>query len=471
MKILILGSGEVGSTIAKNLVSQSGKNSVTVIDIDDNSLNALSDTLDVQTMLGNASSPSVLAEAGAADTDLMLALTRNDDTNLIACVLGKQIFNIPNRIARIRYSDITEYSIENNAEAEKPQTALSIFDVNNYICPEQLVTDQIIELFRYNNALQVLNFVNGTVQMVVTRANKDSVAVGKKLGELKNDFTELMNRCNIFAIYRNDSLIIPTEQTKIIHGDEICFIALKKDIPEVLKLFHPEFQAATRVIIAGGGNIGYRLAQKAEKEFSVKIIEVNKRRSEWLSENLSSTLVLLGSSTDEKLLEQERIGETDVFCALTNDDEDNIMSGLLAKNYGAKRVISIVNRSSYVDLLQGNTIDIVISPHLTTIGSILAHIRKGDIISVYPLRRGEAEIIEAVIHGTRKTSKIVGRPFSQVKWPHGCDVAAVIRENNFVNINQETTLQENDHVIFFVSRRKVVHELEKILQVKLGFFI
>lgn len=469
MRILILGGGEVGSTVAKDLATLPSNN-VTVIDIAENALNALSDSLDIQTMIGNAASPSVLAEAGAADADLLLALTGNDETNLVACILAKQIFNIPSRIARIRHSDIVEYCLP-DAEKNENKTALSLFYVNKSICPEQLITEQLIELFRYHTALQVLNFANNTVQMVVTRAQKGSVLVGKMLGELQETLPENVS-CRIFAVYRNDSLIIPSAQTKLIHGDEVCLIAPKSNIPAILKLFHCEEKTATRIMIAGGGNIGYRLAKQAEKEFSIKIIERNQNRADWLSENLSTSLVLSGSATDEKLLGQEHVGEIDVFCALTNDDEDNIMSGLLAKNYGANRVMTIVNRPSYVDLLLGNTIDIVISPHLTTIGSILAHIRRGDIVAVYPLRRGEAEIIEAVVHGTRKTSKIVERPFEQIKWPHGCEVTAIIRDNQFIATDDEQTeLKEGDRVIFFVSRRRVVHELEKMLQVKPNFFL
>lgn len=466
MRILILGGGEVGSTVAKTLATAG--NSVTVVDKNETTIQSLSDVLDIQTMVGNAASPMVLGEAGAADADLLLALTGNDETNLTACVLCKKVFNIPSRIARIRHGDMVEYLLEPDAEGvAKP--ASSLFDVSASICPEQLITEQMIELFRYNTALQVLNFVGGIVQMVVTRVHEDSAFAGKLLGEINAELPEGVE-CQVFAVYRNNSLIILSENTKFIRGDEVFLMAKKEQMHVILPYFDPNFQPAQRIMIAGGGNIGYRLAKRAEKQFSIKIIERNTIRSEWLAENLSASLVLEGLSTDEKLLDQEHVSDTDVFCAFTNDDEDNIMSALLAKSFGAGRVIAIVNRPSYVDLLQGNTIDIVVSPHLATIGSILAHIRRGDIVSVHPLRRGEAEIIEAVIHGTRKTSKIVGRPFSQIQWPHGCQVTAVVRGGVFISLEESTELEEGDHVIFFVSRRQTVHELEKILQVKVGFF-
>ncbi|MBQ9682380.1 MAG: Trk system potassium transporter TrkA [Neisseriaceae bacterium] len=466
MRILILGGGEVGSTVAKTLATAG--HSITVVDTDEDTIQALNDVLDIQTMVGNAASPVVLRQAEAADADMLLALTGNDETNLTACVLGKRVFNIPARIARIRHGDIVEYLLDPDDEGvAKP--ALSLFDVNAFICPEQLITEQMIELFRYNTALQVVNFVGGMVQMVVTRVQDHADFAGKLLNEL-NDILPEGIECRVFAIYRNNSLIILSKNTKLIRGDEVFLMAKKEHMHVILPYFDPNFKPAQRIMIAGGGNIGYRLAKRAEKQFSVKIIERNTTRAEWLAENLSASLVLDGLATDEKLLEQEHVSDTDVFCAFTNDDEDNIMSALLAKSFGSDRVIAIVNRPSYVDLLQGNTIDIVVSPHLTTIGSILAHIRRGDIVSVHPLRRGEAEIIEAVIHGTRKTSKIVGRPFSQIQWPHGCQITAIIRGGVFIPLEETADLEEGDHVIFFVSRRQTVHELEKMLQVKVGFF-
>lgn len=226
-----------------------------------------------------------------------------------------------------------------------------------------------------------------------------------------------------------------------------------------------------RVMIAGGGNIGYRLAKKLENQINIKIIEQNLARAEWLAENLDNTLVLQGSASDENLLSREYIDEIDVFCALTNDDESNIMAGLLAKNLGAKRIISIINRSRYVDLLTGNQIDIVVSPHLITIGNILAYVRRGDIAAVYPLRRGAAEAIEVVVHGTRDTSSLVGRRIDEVKWPKGCHIAAIVRNNVvLMGRNHEEILCDGDHLILFVARRRVLRELEKLIQVKMGFF-
>ncbi|MBP6117033.1 MAG: Trk system potassium transporter TrkA [Neisseriaceae bacterium] len=460
MKILILGAGQVGSTVAHNLAEFS-QNDVTVVDISEEALKDMSAKLDIQTLVGNAASPRILAEAGADDSDLMLALTRSDETNLVACKLAQTLFNIPTRIARVRQSDYLEYS---------EQDTLALFDVNESICPEQLVTDHLYELFAYPGALQVLNFANGLAQMVAIRAQNGGLIVGKPLSQLKYDLPEGAD-CHICAVYRNERLIIPDANTTIIDGDEVFFIASRKDIELILKEVRKDPKHAKKVMIAGGGNIGFRLSRQLEKAFDLKIIENNRGRAEWLSENLDNTLVLNGSVTDESLLEQENIDEIDIFCALTNDDEVNIMSALLAKRYGAKRVMALVNRSSYVDLLQGNTIDIVISPHLSTIGSILAYIRRGDIEAVHPLRRGAAETIEAIIHGDQHTSRLIGRPISKIDLPIGCYISAVVRGTEVILPHDEDiVIREEDHIIFFVARRRLVKEVEKLIQVKVGFF-
>ena len=472
MKILILGSGQVGSTVAQNLAQQPN-NDVTVVDIDEHALKVLGAKLDIQTVLGNAASPTVLQRAGADDTDLILALTRNDEVNLVACKVAAEIFRIPTRIARVRSSDYTEYLWHQDADAlpdaNGPSAILSLFGVQEAIRPEQLVTEQLYQLLHYPGALQVLNFAGGQVQMAVVRTSRGGLLVGKAIANINHDLPEGVD-CQICAVYRNDQLIIPSAQTVLIEGDEVFCIAAQQHMPLIIRELRPVAQPIKRVMLAGGGNIGFRLAQKLEQTFDVKIIEFNQRRAEWLSEQLDHSLVLLGSATDEALLAQENIDDIDVFCALTNDDEDNIMSSLLAKNRGVKRVITLVNRSSYVNLLQGPTIDIVLSPHLITIGSILAHIRRGDVVAVHALRHGEAEAVEVIIHGDAHTSPLVGRSMAQIELPKGCHFAALVRADEVIMAHKDVVLSEGDHVIVFVSRREAVRELEKLIQVRMGFF-
>lgn len=472
MKIIILGSGQVGSTIAHELASMPNHD-VTIIDTDETALRNISSRLDVQTMIGNGASPQLLERAGAHDTDMLLALTRSDETNLVACKLAAELFNIPQRIARVRLADYLEYGREQTDLAmldDELSSSLNAFAVTDSIHPEHLVTEHLIGLLSYARALQVLPFAGDQVRMIIVQIKAEDEIVGKTLEEVMTMLPEHSD-CQICAIYRSTRMIVPQPSTVILEGDEICFVADAQYMATVMYVLFHYKQSNHRIMIAGGGSIGYRLAKHMEDKFNVKIIEYNENRAEWLAENLDNALVLHGSATDEDLLNREYIDEIDVFCALTNDDENNIMAGLLAKNLGAKRVISIINRSRYVDLLTGNQIDIVVSPHQITIGSVLSHVRRGDIAAVYPLRRGTAEAIEVVVHGDKHTSALVGRRVDEVKWPAGCHIAAIVRGDEVImGRDHSQTLHDGDHIVFFVSRRRVLRELEKLIQVKMGFF-
>ncbi|SSY80432.1 Trk system potassium transporter TrkA [Alysiella crassa] len=469
MKILILGSGQVGSAIAHELAAMSNHD-ITLIDTDEHALRLVSNHLDVQTIVGNGASPILMEQAGAKDTDMLLALTRSDETNLVACKIAADFFNIPNRIARVRSTDYLEYGEPSSDEDDQISGCLNAFGITDSIHPEQLVTEHLAGLLNYVRALQVLPFAHDKVKMVIAQAKSYDQIKHKNIQEINADLPEHTD-CQICAIYRNNRLLVPNPDTRIEEGDEICFIVNSLHLEAVMRSMFQYDNSRRRVMIAGGGNIGYRLAKQLENKFNIKLIENSHQRAEWLAENLDNTLVLQGSASDENLLSREYIDEIDVFCAITNDDENNIMSALLAKNLGAKRVISIINRSRYVDLITGNQIDIVVSPHLITIGSVLAHVRRGDIAAVYPLRRGAAEAIEVVVHGDEKTSVLVGRKISDIKFPTGCHIAAIVRDEEVImGRNHDHILQENDHLIFFVARRRVLQELEKLIQVKMGFF-
>ena len=463
MKILILGSGQVGSTIAQNLAAMPN-NDVTIIDTDENALRRIGTQLDVQTIVGNGASPSLLEAAGAGDSDMLLALTRHDETNLTACRIAADLFNIPNRIARVRLADYLEYG------GDEDNSVLDAFAVTDSIHPEQLVTERLSSLLSYTSALQVLRFADDKARMAVVQAHNGGLLVNRPIATIGEHLPEDVD-CQICAIYRNNRLIVPTAETVVIEGDEVFFLADSRHVKTVMRELRPKEARTRRIMIAGGGNIGYRLAKQIEKTYDIKIIEHNPQRAEWLAEHLDTSLVLQGSATDENLLSHEYIDEIDVFLALTNDDENNIMASLLAKDLGARRVITIINRSRYVDLLEGNQIDIVVSPHMITIGNILTHIRPGDVAAVHPLRRGHAEAIEVVVHGTKDTSALVGRRVSDIKWPPGCHIAGLVRGDEVVMGHKDNIkMQDGDHLIFFVSRRRVLHELEKLIQVKVGFF-
>ncbi|MCG6933903.1 MAG: Trk system potassium transporter TrkA [Gallionella sp.] len=457
MKILILGAGQVGSTVAESLVNEA--NDITVVDTDAEKLHQLQDRFDLRTLTGNAGHPSVLEQAGIADTDMLLAVTQSDEVNMVACKLAASLYNTPTRIARIRSADFLArpevFSKEN-------------FCVDFSICPEQILTDYIVKLIEFPEALQVQKFSQGKASLVAVRAFQGGPLVGRPLSFLRTNMPQIDTR--VAAIFRKHGPLIPEGTTVIEEGDEIFFIAATDNIRSVLKEMRRMDKPSKRVMIVGGGNIGLRLAKALEHDYQVKLIEYNKKSCQKLAGQLTSTLVLNGDGTDEKLLHQEHIGEVDVFCALTNDDENNIMSALLAKQGGAGKVIALINRSAYVDLLQGGKIDIALSPAHVTIGSLLAYVRQGDVAAVHSLRRGAAEVLELVVHGDRQSSRVVGRRIDEIDLPRGATIGAIVRGEDVIMGHHDLVIEAEDHVIVFVIDKVMVRKVEKLFQVKIGFF-
>jgi trk system potassium uptake protein TrkA len=457
VKILILGAGQVGSTVAENLVGEA--NDITIVDSDADKLHQLQDRLDLRTVVGNAAHPSTLEQAGIADADMLLAVTQSDEVNLVACKLAHSLYNTPTRIARIRTADYLKRE--------------QVFDTQNFcvdfsICPEQILTDYITKLIEFPEALQVLEFAGGRVSLVAVKAFEGGPLVGKPLAYLRSHMPQVPTR--VAAIFRQDRAIIPEGTTVVQPGDEIFFIAASANIRRVLKEMRRMDKPTKRVMIVGGGNIGRRLAQALEHDYQVKIIEFNKKSCQKLASELTNTLVLNGDGTDEKLMQQENVKEVDVFCALTNDDENNIMSALLAKQGGARKVLSLINRSAYVDLLQGGKIDIALSPAHVTIGSLLAYVRQGDVAEVHSLRRGAAEALELVVHGDKDSSKVVGRRIADIELPRGATIGALVRGDEVIMGHHDMVIEAEDHAIVFVTEKKMVKKVEKLFQVSLGFF-
>jgi trk system potassium uptake protein TrkA len=457
VKILILGAGQVGSTVAESLVSEA--NDITVVDVDGDKLRQLQDRLDLRTLTGSASHPSVLEQAGIADTDMLLAVTQSDEVNMVACKIAASFYNTPTRIARIRAADYL------NRE--------EIFSADNFavdfsICPEQILTEYITKLIEFPEALQVLEFADGKVSLVAVRAFEGGPLVGKPLSFLRTHMPQVETR--VAAIFRQDRAIIPEGGTVVQDGDEIFFIAATDNIRSVLQEMRRMDKPSKRVMIVGGGNIGRRLAKALERDYQVKLIEYNKKTCQKLAGELTHTLVLNGDGTDEKLMQQEHVEEVDVFCSLTNDDENNIMSSLLAKQGGARKVVSLINRSAYVGLVQGGKIDIALSPAHVTIGSLLAYVRQGDVAVVHSLRRGAAEALELVAHGDRQSSKVVGRRIEEIDLPKGATIGAIVRGDEVLIAHHDTLIQAEDHVIVFVTEKRMVKKVEKLFQVSIGFF-
>jgi trk system potassium uptake protein TrkA len=456
MKIIILGAGQVGSSVAENLSSEA--NDITLIDTDEQCLRELQDRLDIRTIVGEASHPDVLARAGADDADMILAVTNSDEINMVACQVAYSIFHTPTKVARVR---AVEYL---NHPQLFSQEALPI-DV--LISPEQLVTDYIQRLIEFPGALQVLDFAEGKVQLVAVRAYYGGLLVGHELHELREHMPGIETR--VAAIFRRGKPIIPHGDTVIEADDEVFFIAAKKHIRAVMSELRRLDQPVKRVILAGGGHIGKRLAMALESKYQVKIIDHNKSSTIKLAGELKRTIVLLGDAADEDLLLEENIENTDVFCALTNDDEANILSSMLAKRLGARTVMSLINRASYVDLVQSGVIDIAISPQQAMIGSLLAHVRRGDVAAVHSLRRGAAEAIEAIAHGDKNSSKVIGRPIEEIKLPPGTTIGAIVRNNEVLIAHHDTVIDSEDHVILFLVDKKYIPDVERLFQVGITF--
>jgi trk/ktr system potassium uptake protein len=456
MKIVILGAGQVGASVAESLVSE--QNDITVVDLEPQRLRALQERLDLRTVLGSGAHPSVLTEAGIEDADLLVAVTQSDETNLVACRLAARMFNVPRRIARVR---ATDYLANERVLGEDG------FDVDLSICPEQILTDYIVKLVEFPEALQVLDFAHGKVSLVAVRAFSGGPLVGHPLKDLRKHIPNIDTR--IVAIFRGDRSIVPDGDTVIEAGDEVFCLAASGHIREVMRELRRMDRPVKRVMIAGGGNIGLRLARALEDKYSVRVIEHDKRRCEVLAGRLKGALVLNGDTTDEELLEEENVAEMDLFVAVTNDDENNIMSSLLAKRMGARRVVSLINRRSYVDLLQSGQIDIAISPAQATIGTLLAHVRRGDVVAVHSLRRGAAEALEAVVHGDRESCKLTDRRVEEIDLPPGTTIGAVVRGNEVIMAHHDTVIRAEDHVIVFVTDKKILPRVERMFQVGVRF--
>ncbi|MBH0058656.1 Trk system potassium transporter TrkA [Pseudoalteromonas sp. SWXJZ94C] len=457
MKIIILGAGQVGATLAENLVGE--QNEITVVDIDGNRLRELQDKYDLQGVMGHSAHPDVLRRAGAEDADMIIAVTSSDEVNMVACQVAYSIFNTPTKIARIRSEQYLKYREKLFQNDDLP--------IDHYIAPEALVTKYIRRLIDYPGALQVLQFADGMLSLVAVKAYYGGLLVGYALSALKEHIPNVETR--VAAIYRQGKAIKPLGTTVIEADDEVFFIAATKHIRAVMNELQKLERSYKKIMIAGGGNIGAGLARSLEKNHTVKLIERSKERAEQLSEMLDNTVVFCGDASDQELLSEEHIEQVDVFIAVTNDDEANIMSAMLAKRMGAQKTMVLIQRGAYVDLVQGGEIDIAISPQQATISALLTHVRRGDIVNVYSLRKGAAEAIEAVAHGDENTSKVVGRAIADIKLPAGTTIGAIVRNDDVLIAHDDTIIMSGDHVIMFLIDKKHINVVEKLFQVSAIF--
>jgi trk system potassium uptake protein TrkA len=457
MKIIILGAGQVGGTLAEHLANE--QNDITVVDTDADRLRELQDRLDIGTVSGSASHPDTLYQAGADDADMLIAVTNSDEINMMACQIAHSLFNTPTKISRVRAPNYL-------AHQEKLFTPDNI-PVDVIIGPEQLVTKSIVELIANPGALQVLDFADGRIQLVAVRAFHGGPIVGHELQDIRTHMPKVDTR--VAAIFRRDRAIIPEGDTVVEVDDEVFFIAARKDIRKVMSELRKIDKPYQRVMIAGGGNIGATLAQSIERDYQVKVIEQSYPRCRVLSESLKHAIVLHGSASEPGLLTSENIESTDVFCALTNNDESNIMMSMLAKRMGAKKVITLITNPAYADLV-GDEIDIAISPQQITIGSLLTHVRRGDISNVHSLRRGAAEAIEVTARGDAYSSRVVGRRLEEINLPEGVTIGAIVRGDEVLIAHRHVLVEADDHVVLFLTDRSRISAVEKLFAVGFGFF-
>ena len=450
MKILILGAGQVGRTAAQHL-SREEANEVTVVDLNEETLRDVQDRLNVHTVAGNAALPSVLEAAGAAEAEVIVALTSSDEVNILACEVTFKLFRTPTKIARIRAA---EYSTRSGLFGTDGLA------VDVIISPEQLVTEHVERLIRYPGTLQVLDFADGKVRLVGVRVRRGGLLVGHSLSDLPQHLPKMEVR--VVAIYRDGRGVAPEGETVIAEGDEVFFLAARDDIQRVMGELRDRDEPVRRVVIAGGGNIGFRLARQLEQHNQVKVIERDARRARKISELLENAIVLHGDAADEELLIEENIDSADVFAAMTNSEEANILSAMLAKRLGAHKVIALINRPSYAELVESGTIDIAISPQTVTIGALLAHVRKGDVVRVHALKRGAAEALEAVVHGEEQRSRIVGRMVGEIALPEGTIIGAVVRGDEVMMAHHDTPVLAGDHVILFLADRRHLEAVERL---------
>jgi trk system potassium uptake protein TrkA len=456
MKIIILGAGEVGGNLAQNLTKEASD--ITVVDSDSDRLRELQDRIDIRTVRGMGSHPDVLRQAGAEDADMLIAVTNSDEVNMVACQVAYSVFHTPTKIARIRSTTYFDYGIFRNEATP----------VDFLVNPEQIVTQDICRLIDNPGALQVMDFADGQVQLVGIKAYYGGPLVDQELRYLRQHMPTVDTR--VAAIFRKNRPIIPQGDTIIEADDEVFFIAAAEDIQAVMSEMRRTERPNRRLIIAGGGHIGLGLARALEGRYGVRIIERNRQRCYELSESLDRTIVLAGDASDRDLLLEENIEETDVCCAVTNDDEANIMSSMLAKSLGARKVITLINNPAYVDLIEGSNIDIAVSPQQATLGSILTHIRRGDVVRVHSLRRGAAEAIEAIAHGDRRSSKVVGRRLEEIELPTGTTIGAIVRRDDVIIAHDDVVVEPDDHLILFLVDKSRIAEVEKLFQAPFTFF-
>lgn len=453
MRIIIIGAGEVGFYFAEWLAAE--RKEVVVLDTDEQALKEMTDHLDVQTLHGSGSNPRLLEEAGVKKADLLLAVTNSDEVNLIACFFANLMAPEIQKVALIRSDDFAAY---------QDRLAQDIFNISMVINPEVEVVKTILRLIQTPEVEEINDFVGGRIKMVGKKLPPESVLSGVKLLNLPKKIDR--NRMIVAALIRGDTLIIPKGKDTLQAGDFVYYACQQRDLPEIQGLFGGKIGSAKNLMIVGGGRIGFRLAQALDKKgYHIKLIEKDPQRCQDLSAKLHRVIVLQGFATDQAFLEQENVGEMDMVIAITNDEEMNILSCLLAKRMGAPKTICRVNKFAYIPLVHTIGIDHVVSPRRSAINSIFPYIRRGKIISTVSIKGKEAEVLEAL---ALEDSEITTRPIKDLKFPREALILCMARGDEVIIPSGDLRIQPQDKVIILSSRAHI-GQVEQLLVAKRRF--
>jgi trk system potassium uptake protein TrkA len=458
MRVIICGAGQVGYSIASYLTNE--ENDVTVVDHKPELISQINEDLDVNGIVGHASNPDILNAANANDADMIIAVTQSDEVNMVACQIGHSLFGIPKKIARIRDQSYLQPAWSNLfSRAHMP--------IDVIISPEVVIAQEIYKRLSIPGTTHVSELAGGRLYLLGIICGEECPLIDTPLHQISNLFPDLSFR--IVAILRKSKPVWPDKNEQLHIGDEAFFIVDKKHLKRSMAAFGHEEKEARRVVIAGGGAVGYGLAtllKKKSPSTQFKIIERNVVRSRFLSERMENTIILNGSSLDKEILEEASISNVDTYVAVTNDDESNILGSLLAKQYGCSRVITLVNNNVYSPLVGPLGIDTMVSPRLMIVATIMQHVRRGRIKGLHNLRDGFVEVIEAEIS---ESSKIVNTPVGELKLPGKVMVAAIIRDDEMIMPKPEQQIRADDHVIV-VSPREQAHNVEKMFSVQVDLF-
>ena len=458
MRVIVCGAGQVGYNIARRLASEA--NDVTVVDFDPARIARVRENIDVKGLVGFAAHPPVLQQAGAEDADMLIAVTHADEVNMIACQVAHSIFNIPTKIARVRHQSYLDPAWSNLFSRDH-------MPINVIISPEIEVARAIIRRLEVPGALDVIPMADGRVRAIAVRCLADCPILDTPLKELAELFPNL--KVFVVGIVRGDQLIIPTGKSEMREGDEVYFITSTDHMHRSMSVFGHEEPEARRIIIIGGGNIGLYIAREMEEkhpDVRCRVIEVNERRAREIADQLSRTTVLLGDALERELLEEAGAGETETVVAVSNGDEVNILSSLLAKRLGANWAITLVNSESYDPLVGQLGVDVVVNPRGSTVSTILQHIRRGRIRSVYSIREGAGEFIEAE---ALETTGITNMRIRDIHLPKGILIGSIIRGSEVIVPDGNTRILVRDRVVLFTNTN-LVKKVEKLFSVGFEFF-